>query len=139
MDNNKIIETYKKLESDLRSLIPVVRFSKTINMKLERITHLLDLLGNPQNSFPSIHITGTSGKGSTSIMTASILGKNGYKTGLFFSPEQQIKNECYQISNNYVATSRLVEIYENIKPAIGQVAKENPFGQPSIFEAQVAL
>lgn len=139
MDKNKIIESYRKLESDLRSLIPIVRFDKTVNMKLERIAHLLDLLRNPHNSFPSIHITGTSGKGSTSTMIASMLSKSGYKTGLFLSPHLQIMNECYQINNNYVATSQLAKVYENIKPAIKQVAKENPFGQPSIFEAQVAL
>jgi len=139
MDSNKTNALYQKLESDLKSLIPVVRFSKTLNMKLERITHLLDLLGNPHNSFPAIHVTGTSGKGSTATMIASILKESGYKTGLHLSPHLQVINECYQINNHYVATSRLAEAYETIKPAIERVAKENPFGQPSIFEAQVAL
>ncbi len=108
-------------------------------MKLERIIHLLALLENPHNTFPSIHIAGTSGKGSTSTMIASILTAAGYRTGLHLSPHLQIMNERYQINNRMVATSRLAEIYETIKPAIEQVAKENPFGKPSYFEAQIAL
>lgn len=139
MNKGNVIEQYRQLEEDFNSLIPTTRFSKDINMKLERITHLLDLLGNPHNAFPSIHITGTSGKGSTSTMAASLLTTAGYRTGLHLSPHLQIINERYQINNQMVATSRLAEIYETIKPAIEQVARENQFGKPSYFEAQVAL
>ena len=108
-------------------------------MKLERITHLLEILGNPHNSFRSIHVGGTSGKGSTSTMIASLLTSAGYQTGLYLSPHLQIMNECYQINNRMVATTDLDEILETIKPAIAQVARENPFGRPSYFEAQTAL
>lgn len=139
MDRHSIIGQYQKLVDDLESLIPTTRFSKDINMKLERITHLLELLGNPHDTFPSIHITGTSGKGSTSTITAALLTAAGYRTGLHLSPHLQVMNERYQINNRMVATSRLAEIYEAIKPAIEKVASENPFGRPSYFEAQVAL
>jgi dihydrofolate synthase/folylpolyglutamate synthase len=53
---------------------------------LEAITGLLTDLGNPEESFPSILIAGTNGKGSTAAMTASILARAGYKTGLYTSP-----------------------------------------------------
>lgn len=139
LNQGTIVDQYRRLESDFASLIPTTRFSKEINMKLERISHLLELVGNPHNAFPSIHITGTSGKGSTSTMIASILTAAGYRTGLHLSPHLQILNERYQICNRMVATSRLVEIYETIKPAIEQVARESPYGRPSYFEAQVAL
>jgi len=60
--------------------IDVMRFG------LETIAELLRHLGEPQNSFPSILIAGTNGKGSTAAMTASILRSAGYKTGLYTSP-----------------------------------------------------
>lgn len=53
---------------------------------LERIRLLLSLLGNPQTRFPSVHIGGTNGKGSTCAMTASILQQAGYRVGLYTSP-----------------------------------------------------
>ena len=53
---------------------------------LENTLAICDLLGNPQNFFPSIHIAGTNGKGSTSHMLASILQEKGLKTGLYTSP-----------------------------------------------------
>ena len=140
IDNKeKILLTYQKLENDFAKLIPKVPFSKDINMKLERITHLMELLGNPHNSFKSIHVGGTSGKGSTATFIASILTAQGYKTGLHLSPHLQILNERYQINCKPVATTQLAEIFERVKPAIAQVAKDNPFGEPSYFEAQVAL
>lgn len=57
-----------------------------IKLGLERISKLLDLLGNPQDNLRVIHIAGTNGKGSTCAMLASILTEAGYKTGLYTSP-----------------------------------------------------
>lgn len=57
-----------------------------IKMGLDNITRFLAHLGNPQNSFKSIHVAGTNGKGSVSSMLFSILSKAGYKTGVFTSP-----------------------------------------------------
>ncbi len=108
-------------------------------MKLERIAHLLELLGNPQDAFRSIHVGGTSGKGSTSTMIAALLTCAGYRTGLYLSPHLQVLNECYQINNRMAATTDLADVFETLKPAIAQVARENPFGRPSYFEAQTAL
>lgn len=138
-NREEVLLTYQKLENDLSNLIPKVRFNKDINMKLERITHLMEVLGNPHNSFKSIHVGGTSGKGSTSTLIASILTAQGYKTGLHLSPHLQIINERYQINCQPVATTKLAEIFERVKPAIAKVARDNPFGEPSYFEAQVAL
>src|SRR5574341_1447943 len=53
---------------------------------LETIQRLLDLLGNPQQGLPSVHIGGTNGKGSTAAMLAAILQAGGRRTGLYTSP-----------------------------------------------------
>jgi dihydrofolate synthase/folylpolyglutamate synthase len=134
-----ILELYKGLERDLGALIGPVPFSSDINLRLERIRHLLTLLGDPHLTFPSIHVGGTSGKGSTATIIATILKEAGYKTGLHTSPHLQILNERHQINGQIVSTSRLGELFSEMKPAIAKVAAENPFGSPSYFEAQVAL
>ncbi|MCX6831446.1 MAG: Mur ligase family protein, partial [candidate division Zixibacteria bacterium] len=55
-------------------------------MGLDNITRFLDHLGNPQNSFQSIHVAGTNGKGSVCSMLFSILKAHGYNAGVFTSP-----------------------------------------------------
>ena len=134
-----ILQIYQKLEIEFAKLIPSVRFSPAINMKLERMIDLMDILDNPQDKFKSIHVGGTSGKGSTAMFIASILTKQGYKTGLHLSPHLQIVNERYQINCQPVATSLIVDIFERVKLATLQVARMNKFGQPSYFEVQVAV
>ena len=57
-----------------------------IDPTLDRVKLALDILGDPQNSYPSIHITGTNGKTSTSRMIDSLLSAFGMKTGRFTSP-----------------------------------------------------
>jgi dihydrofolate synthase/folylpolyglutamate synthase len=52
----------------------------------ERISRLLDSLNNPQDSFTSVHVAGTNGKGSTAAFLASVMSRGGYRTGLFTSP-----------------------------------------------------
>ncbi|MBO7460007.1 MAG: bifunctional folylpolyglutamate synthase/dihydrofolate synthase [Bacteroidales bacterium] len=53
---------------------------------LGNIVELLDFLGNPQNSFKTVHVAGTNGKGTVSHTLASIFQECGYKTGLYTSP-----------------------------------------------------
>ena len=134
------IEQYDALEARIASLIPKFRFSRDVNLKLERITHLLNLLDNPQQQFRSIHVGGTSGKGSTATMIASMLKKAGYKTGLHTSPNLQILNERHQIDGRVAPTSELLAIMEEIWPVIQQVGDDLPqFGLPSYFETQFAI
>lgn len=57
-----------------------------INLGLERISALLNLLGNPQDKLKCIHVAGTNGKGSVCAIIATILSKSGMKTGLYTSP-----------------------------------------------------
>lgn len=139
MNKDKILNLYRELDRNFTSLIGPNPFSAANNLRLERITHLLSLLGNPHFAYPSIHVGGTSGKGSTSAMIAAMLTAAGYKTGLHLSPHLQIFNERHQVNTRIASTSRLTEVFEEMKPAIARVAAESPFGAPSYFEAQTAL
>ena len=71
-----------------------------INLGLERITKILELLGNPQDSLKCIHVAGTNGKGSVCAIIASILKEAGIKTGLYTSPHIFKYTERIKINNN---------------------------------------
>ena len=60
---------------------------------LERISRLLERLGNPQDSFKAIHIVGTNGKGSTGAFISSVLKASGYKTAFYSSPHLESPGE----------------------------------------------
>ncbi len=82
---------------------------------LDRMKTVCEKLGNPQNSFKSIHIAGTNGKGSTAAMLTNILIKGGYRVGSFISPFVVSFNERIQINGNYISDSDLVRYAETVK------------------------
>lgn len=89
-------------------------------------------LGQPQESFSTIHIAGTNGKGSVSSMTASTLFEAGYRVGLYTSPHlrsftERIRVNGYEISESAVVA--FVTLYRDVLEAI----------EPSFFEATVAM
>jgi len=81
---------------------------------LERITALMNGLGNVQDKLKFVHIAGTNGKGSTSCMLSSILQQAGYKTGLFISPFIIRFNERMQINGRHIPDDTLTEIVERV-------------------------
>ena len=83
---------------------------------LGRTQDLLRRLGNPEKKLKFVHIAGTNGKGSTAAMTASILRKAGYRTGLYTSPYIYRFHERMQIDGEQIADEDLVEVTEFVKP-----------------------
>lgn len=81
----------------------------------ENLSRVLSLLDNPQKKLRFIHIAGTNGKGSTAAMTAEILMRSGYKTGLFTSPFIEVFNERMRINGKNIPDSLLIEYTERVK------------------------
>ena len=96
---------------------------------LGRTQALLAKMGNPEKKLKYVHIAGTNGKGSTASMTASILTKAGYRTGLYTSPYIYRFHERMQIDGEQISDEDLVEITEYVKPMVQSM--ENP---PTEFE-----
>ena len=82
---------------------------------LHRMKAMLDMMGNPQKKLKFIHIAGTNGKGSTAAMTASILTKAGYKTGLFTSPYIYRFHERMQIDGRQISDEDVVAMVEYVR------------------------
>ncbi|MDR9398261.1 MAG: folylpolyglutamate synthase/dihydrofolate synthase family protein [Salibacter sp.] len=93
---------------------------------------LMEALGQPQNSFQSIHIAGTNGKGSTAHMTASVLQEAGYKVGLYTSPHLMDFRERVKINGAPVSKDFVVEFVGQNRDQLAQI-------QPSFFEWTVGL
>ena len=83
---------------------------------LERPAELLRRMGNPEKELKYIHIGGTNGKGSTASMTASILRKAGYRTGLYTSPHLYRFNERIQVNGEQITDEELAAVTEYVKP-----------------------
>lgn len=101
---------------------------------LSRTFELLNRMGNPQKSLKFVHIAGTNGKGSTAAMTASILEKSGYRTGLYTSPFIHRFNERMQVNGESIADGELAELTEWIRPIA-----ESMEDSPTEFELITAL
>ena len=79
---------------------------------------LLDFLGNPQDSLDFIHVAGTNGKGSVSIMIAETLSLTGKKVGLFTSPYITCFNERIRINGKNISDTDLIRLTKRLKYAI---------------------
>lgn len=100
---------------------------------LETINSLLECLGRPQDAFPTINITGTNGKGSTSLMVTQLLADSGLKVGTFTSPHLNKVNERIKINNIEISDEDLFEVLR-----IVQLTCELNDIKPTYFEALTA-
>ena len=73
------------------------RIGRGVHPGLERITGLLDFMGDPQSTYPTIHVAGTNGKTTVSRMLQQILGSHGLATGAFTSPHLERIEERFSI------------------------------------------
>jgi len=85
---------------------------------LNGIKNLLEILGNPQEEFESIHITGTNGKGSTVAMIGSILKAEGFKVGIFTSPHLSRFTERIVIGESEIPEADVLRLLESIRDVV---------------------
>ncbi|MGQ9556520.1 MAG: bifunctional folylpolyglutamate synthase/dihydrofolate synthase [Desulfurispora sp.] len=109
-----------------------------INLGLGRITHLLGLLGNPQEKLQIVHIGGTNGKGSTSAMVAAVLQEAGYQTGVFTSPHLHDYTERYCINGRPADREDLAALLTEMRPYLEKMVDDG-LEHPTEFEVCTAL
>ena len=124
----KFLETLTDFER-----LRIVRYN-TQNFDLERMRGLLKKLGNPQDTFKSVHIAGTKGKGSTCAMIASMLQANGYKVGVYTSPHLVDIRERIAINGELISHADFARLTRLVEPI---VAKAKPM--PTFFDVVTAI
>lgn len=104
---------------------------------MESIVHLCEELGNPQNQTKIIHVAGTNGKGSTSVLLQSVLISLGKKVGRYSSPAVFAYEEMFQIQGKNIGKERLGQLYATVKRACDRMV-EKGYPHPTIFEVETA-
>jgi dihydrofolate synthase/folylpolyglutamate synthase len=103
-----------------------------------RISALLELLGSPQRSYPSIHIAGTNGKTSVARMVDALLTALHRRTGRTTSPHLQSAVERIAIDNKPITPAQYVAAYEEIEPFVELVDKQSEAaGGPAMSKFEV--
>ncbi|MBR2215626.1 MAG: bifunctional folylpolyglutamate synthase/dihydrofolate synthase [Selenomonadaceae bacterium] len=109
-----------------------------VRLGLDRMTELLRRLDFPQNRYPTVHITGTNGKGSVAAMTAKILESAGLRTGLYTSPHLAAYPERIQIDGEAVSEADFAAGLGEIKKQVAVMVAQGE-ECPTQFEVLTAL
>src|SRR5574341_1300970 len=114
---------------------------------LATVRRLLDLLGNPQESTPSLHVAGSNGKGSTAAMLSAILQAAGYRTGLYTSPHLLDFTERIRVDGTPIGADEVTRLTARLKEVCGadfdpRPVPDPPTGRlpyPTFFELTTAM
>lgn len=105
---------------------------RALRYDLSNITLFMEHLGDPQKKFPSIHIAGTNGKGTTAHLLSAIFQECGYKTGLYTSPHYIDFRERIKMNGLMIPKKFILDFFNKHFELITDI-------KPSYFELSVAL
>lgn len=107
---------------------------------LQNITVLMERLGRSDRAYPTIHIAGTNGKGSTAAFLESILRHAGFRTGLNTSPHLERINERIRLNGGEISDQQFADTFTRIHSVIEQLLAEGKLhAHPTYFECVTAL
>ncbi len=127
-------ETFAEVEDALLSRWPETRLEPS----LDRIEAFTELLGEPQRSFRTIHLTGTNGKTSTSRMIETLVRALDLRTGRFTSPHLQTMNERISIDGESLTDEEFVRAFNDVAPYTHLVDADQAHPL-SFFETMVGM
>jgi dihydrofolate synthase / folylpolyglutamate synthase len=128
--------TFQSAQSYLLGLINE-SVSRRMPNRLDRMYAFLAALGDPQNAYPTVHVAGTSGKGSTSTMIAAALQASGRKTGLHTKPHLTSVTERARVDGVAIPEDDFAELIGEMQAAVDRIAYEH--GRPTYYETLLAL
>ena len=107
--------------------------------QLERMRWLLKQAGDPQSHYPTVHIVGTNGKGSTTSYLQNILTKSGYQVGTFTSPYITRFNERISINGTEIPDKDLISLVAKVQVLLNDLEEHTNFDRPTEFELVTLL
>lgn len=137
------VETYEQALEFLFSRINYERAHSddysSSDFKLDRMTKLLSLLGDPQERIPAVHIAGTKGKGSTAAMVSSILAAAGERVGLVTSPHMEAFEERMRVDGRTPTAAQIIELVNQVAEPVAWLDRTPGRMAPTYFEIATAL
>ncbi|WP_134738416.1 folylpolyglutamate synthase/dihydrofolate synthase family protein [Nocardioides sp. 503] len=130
----RLAETFAEVEDALLSRWPETRLEPS----LDRIRAFAELLGDPQASYPVIHLTGTNGKTSTSRMIDTLLRALDLRTGRFTSPHVERMNERISVDGEPLDDDAFVRAFNDVAP-FTHLVDESEAHPLSFFETVVGM
>src|SRR6478609_11211202 len=127
-------ETFDEVEDALLSRWPETRLEPS----LDRIEAFTELLGEPQRTYPVLHLTGTNGKTSTSRMIDTLIRALDLRTGRFTSPHVERMSERISIDGEPLSDDDFVRAFNDVAPYTHLVDAEQDHPL-SFFESVVAM
>jgi len=109
-----------------------------IEPSLDRILALVDALGSPHLTYPTIHIAGTNGKTSTARMIDQLLANLGYRVGRYTSPHLESFTERISLKGEPISDLEMIKTYEDIHLYLDLIDSRQPH-PISYFEALTAM
>lgn len=128
--------TFQAAQSYLLGLINE-NASRRMPNRLDRIYALMEALGNPQDQYPTIHVAGTSGKGSTATMIAAALQAAGHRTGLHTKPHLTSVTDRARVDGVAIPEDDFGDLIGELQDAAERVSYEH--GRPTYYEMLLAL
>lgn len=132
------VTTYEQAMEYIYSVAQDANSKYTSAEKFKRTKYFFKLCGNPQDALRVVHVAGTSGKGSTTKIVATLLRAHGYCVGSTFSPHLYTFLERFQINNTPISEKQFVRYLNNCIPWIEQM-KQSKWGAPSWLEMVILL
>ncbi len=133
-EDPEVDKALRAVETELAS-----RWGETkLEPSVSRIKALMDVLGDPQRAYPSIHLTGTNGKTSTARMIEALLAAFELRTGRYTSPHVQSVTERISLDQAPISAERFIETYEDIKPYVEMVDAQQEY-RLSFFEVLTGM
>lgn len=120
--------TYQEAEAYILSIPKFTKKNKPEHTKL-----FLQYLGHPEQTFQTIHVAGTNGKGSVCAYLDAMLRAQGKTVGLFTSPHLVKINERIVVNGNMISDNEFLEIFDQVQNAIVRMA-EDDLPHPTFFE-----
>jgi dihydrofolate synthase/folylpolyglutamate synthase len=112
----------------------------TAKFDLERITRLLEALGNPHRAGRFVHVAGTNGKGSTSAMIEAGLRAAGIRTGLYTSPHLVEPTERIQIAGQAITPDKFAKLFTEVHETAQRMLQAGQLDlHPTYFESITAM